>query len=97
MLILPATLTAREATDALRMLAEALERDTAQTVVVDASALGQLDSAALAVLLDCRRRVEARGKAFELRGAPPKLAALARLYGVDGLLLGPAAPAASHA
>jgi phospholipid transport system transporter-binding protein len=93
-LILPATLTAREATDALRMLSEALDRDTAATVVVDASALVQLDSAALALLLECRRRAESQGKAFELQGAPPKLRSLATLYGVDGLLLGPPLAAA---
>jgi phospholipid transport system transporter-binding protein len=92
MLILPATLTAREATDALRMLSEALDRDGAQTVQVDCSPLVQLDSSALAVLLECRRRAEGQGKSFELRGAPPKLAALATLYGVDGLLLGPPPP-----
>jgi phospholipid transport system transporter-binding protein len=93
MLILPATLTAREATDALRMLADALERHAAQTVVVDASPLVQLDSAALAVLLECRRRAEALGKGFELQGAPAKLTALAKLYGVDGLILAPPASA----
>jgi phospholipid transport system transporter-binding protein len=93
MLILPATLTAREATDAMRMLGEALDRVSAAMVVVDASALVHLDSAALAVLLECRRRAESLGKAFELHGAPPKLRALATLYGVDGLLLAPPVPA----
>jgi phospholipid transport system transporter-binding protein len=92
MLILPSTLTSREATDALRMLTQALEREPAATAVVDASSVQQLDTAALAVLLECRRRAEALGKTFELRGAPPKLAALARLYGVDGMLLAPPAP-----
>ena len=42
---------------------------------------------ALAVLLECHRAADAWGKPFELRHAPPKLAALARLYGVDTLLL----------
>ena len=94
MLILPATLTSREATDALQMLSQALQREPAATAVFDASRVEQLDTAALAVLLECRRRAEAMGKVFELHGAPPKLAALARLYGIDGLLLAPPAPAA---
>ena len=55
-------------------------------VVVDASALQTLDSAALAVLLQCRRRALQAGRAFQVTGAAPKLRQLAQLYGVDGLL-----------
>jgi phospholipid transport system transporter-binding protein len=91
MLLLPATVTAREAPDALRMLAQVLQREPETGVVVDASGLRQFDSSVLAVLLECRRLAQAWGKAFAVRHAPPKLAALARLYGVDVLLLEPAA------
>jgi len=93
MLLLPATVTAREATDTRRLLTQALKGEAAPSVVVDASNLTQFDSSALAVLLECHRLADAGGKPFELRNAPPKLAALARLYGVDTLLLG-ATPAA---
>ena len=86
MLLLPATITASETRDALRMLAQALKRETDAGVVIDASALQHFDSAALALLLECRRLSQAWGKGFAIRGAPAKLVALAKLYGVDTLL-----------
>jgi phospholipid transport system transporter-binding protein len=96
MLLLPATLTVREARDALRMLAQAIQREAGDAVVVNAGSLQHFDSSALAVLLECERLAQAWGKAFALREAPPKLLTLARLYGVDALLLrgGAAAKAA---
>jgi phospholipid transport system transporter-binding protein len=90
MLLLPPIVTAREANDTRRLLEQALKGETDTTVVVDASSLRQFDSAALAVLLECHRAANAWGKPFALRNAPPKLAALAQLYGVDVLLLPPA-------
>jgi phospholipid transport system transporter-binding protein len=87
MLLLPAAVTAREANDTRRLLTQALKGEGGAAVVVDASNLTQFDSSALAVLLECHRAADAWGKPFELRHAPPKLAALARLYGVDTLLL----------
>ena len=89
MLLLPATITAREARDTQRLLAQALQGEPQSGVVIDASNLLQFDSAALAVLLECRRLAQAWGKRFALHNPPPKLVALARLYGVDGLLLEP--------
>jgi phospholipid transport system transporter-binding protein len=59
----------------------------ADGVEVDASGLVQFDSSALSVLLECQRQAQAWGKTFTLRDAPPKLAALAKLYGVDALLM----------
>jgi phospholipid transport system transporter-binding protein len=89
MLLMPAVLTSREAADAARMLAQAIAKEAGPDVVVDASALRQLDTAALAVLLDVRRRAADAGKAFVLRDAPPKLGALAKLYGVDEVFAAP--------
>lgn len=87
MLLLPATVTSREANDARRLLTQALKDEkNADSVIVDASNLKQFDSSALAVLLECQRAADAWGKPFELRNAPSKLDALARLYGVDALL-----------
>lgn len=91
MLILPATITSAEARDTQRMLGQALQQeakaaDVAQ-VVVDASGLQRFDSSALAVLLECRRLAQAWGKGFAVRQAPDKLAHLARLYGVESLLM----------
>jgi len=90
MLLLPATLTSREARVTLRMLQQTLQSEGSETpVVVEAGSLQQLDSAALAVLLEIQRLAVAWGRAFVVRGVPAKLAALAKLYGVDVLLLRP--------
>ena len=90
MLLLPATLTAREARNTLRMLKQALEKEGGDAVaVVDASPLQRFDSSALAVLLELDRMAQAWGRGFAVRSAPGKLVALARLYGVDALLLEP--------
>ena len=95
--MLPETITAREAGDTQRLLSQALKNEPAGDIVVDASNLGQFDSAALAVLLECQRLAAAWGKGFSVRGVPPKLAALAKLYGVDVLLMrDPAAAAAAN-
>jgi phospholipid transport system transporter-binding protein len=88
MLLLPVTLTAREARDTLRMLKQALQKEGGDAaVVVDAGTLQQFDSSALAVLLEVDRLAEAWGRPFSIVSAPPKLVALAKLYGVDALLL----------
>ena len=85
MLLLPASITARDATDARRLLTQSLKGEPGDVVVVDAANLVQFDSSALAVLLECQRAAQAWGKRFGVRQAPPKLLALAKLYGVDVL------------
>ena len=97
MLLLPATLTLRESRDTLRLLSQALQGERDGEVLVDASPLQQFDTAALAVLLECRRLALAFGRPFGVRNAPEKLSALAALYGVNELLLAPepALPAAT--
>ena len=88
MLLLPATLTAREARDTLAHAQAALQQEGGEdAVVVEAGPLLHFDSAALAVLLEVDRLAEAWGRRFSIRSAPAKLAALAKLYGVDALLL----------
>lgn len=90
MLLLPVTLTSREARNTLRMLKQALQSEGGDgPVIVDAGPLQQLDSTALAVLLEVERLAAAWGRAFAVRAAPSKLTALAKLYGVDVLLLRP--------
>lgn len=98
MLLLPATVTAREANDTQRLLTQALKSETDAGVVVDASNLQHFDSSILSVLLECQRAASTWGKPFALRNPPPKLLALAKLYGVDELLLPDleAEPAASE-
>ena len=86
MLLLPAALTMPVARDALRMLSQAFKREPEAGIVIDASGLQQFDSAALTVLLECQRLAQAWGKVFSVRHAPPKLLALAKLYGVVAVL-----------
>jgi len=95
MLLLPATLTSREALVTLRMLKQALQSEGSEgPVIVEATSLQHLDSSALAVLLEIERLAIAWGRSFVVRGVPAKLAALAKLYGVEQLLLGSDAAAA---
>ena len=90
MLLLPATLTSREARVTLQMLKQALQSEGSEgPVVVEATSLQHLDSSALAVLLEIERLAIAWGRSFVVRGVPAKLAALAKLYGVEQLLLRP--------
>lgn len=82
---LPALLTQATASTCLRELSAALPTQPAD-VVVDASGLNKFDSAALAVLLSLRRAALGLGKGFTVSGLPPRLADLARLYGIAELL-----------
>ena len=86
MLVLPKQLTQIEATACLTLLRQGLQAEMGPEVVVDASALGHFDSAALAVLLEFRRNSIAAGKHFKLNGLPTRLGNLATLYGVGELL-----------
>ena len=86
MLVLPAELTHRQASDALRMLLQALKAQREPQVVVDAGALATFDTSALAVLLECRRTALFDGRGFMVKALPPALASLAGLYGVHELL-----------
>lgn len=90
MLVLPPRLTHEEAPACVRMLQEGIAGHNGSSTVVDASALGQFDSSALAVLLECRREATALGRGFAVKGLPARLRELGALYGVAALL--PAAP-----
>lgn len=81
---LPAELTMAQASRALQALLPAIAADAEP--VLDASALQTLDSAAIAVLLECRRMAAEQGRVLRVEGLPEKALALARLYGVAGLL-----------
>lgn len=88
MLLLPETLTMREAGDTLAMLGASLRREPgAGELLVDASALKRFDSSALAVLLESARLAQAWGRRLRVQRPPHQLAELARLYGVADLLL----------
>ncbi|MDR0457734.1 MAG: STAS domain-containing protein [Burkholderiaceae bacterium] len=88
MLVLPAEITHAQAAGCLHLLlttAGAKKRDRSP-VVVDAAPLARFDSSALAVLIECRRKVLQAGRRFAMRGMSARLAELARLYGVAELL-----------
>jgi phospholipid transport system transporter-binding protein len=84
MLILPARLTHEVVMPVLSAMSDAQKSHAA--VVIDASALQEFDSSALAVLLACRRQALAVGKSFSVQGLPQRLRQLAGLYGVAELL-----------
>ena len=85
MLKLPAVLTHAVASGFFHTV----EKEVAsllKEVVVDASALQQFDSSALAILLECRRQALAAGKTFSVQDAPDRLLQLAGVYGVSALI-----------
>jgi len=85
---LPATLMQDQA----QAVADNLTSNMAQLAAADkgvslnASALQQFDSSALAVVLACRRTVLELGGQFQVVGLPERLLALAQVYGVTELL-----------
>jgi phospholipid transport system transporter-binding protein len=85
---LPASLTLRDAQPALEALRRSFSASASADGAwrVDATPLEKLDTSALAVLLECARIAAAGGRRLEIVGAPDRLADLAHLYGVDGLL-----------
>ena len=85
---LPAVLMQAQAqavVDELASLLSACVSDGGEAVL-DASALAQFDSSALAVILACRRAVLARGAQLRVTGLPERAQALAKVYGLSALL-----------
>ena len=69
MLLLPATLTSREARDTMRLLKQVLQSESGDgPVVVNAAPLQHFDSAALAVLLEIERLAGAWGRGRQCLG-----------------------------
>ena len=85
---LPAVLTQAQAQSVSDALVKTLLTNLTHggPAVVDASALAQFDSSALAVLLACRRAVLAHGGQLQVQGLTERAQALARVYGVTDLL-----------
>ncbi len=83
MLALPAKLSIAEAGAAISALASVAAQGSG-ALVVDASTLKTFDSAAIATLLELRRR--APGREFSVSGAPAAMVELATIYGVTDLL-----------
>jgi len=96
---LPDTATLAQASALLQQIEDAPADE--QGLHIDASELKLFDTSLVAVLLAARRLAEERSVPFRIVNPPPKLAELAELYGVDGLLSlsstesGPARPVAT--
>ena len=84
---LPHTLLHEQANACLAQWEAQLALETTSAVEVDASALVEFDSSALAVLLGLRRVVLAKNGSLQVTGMPARLRQLASLYGVLELLL----------
>lgn len=83
---LPSTLLHEQADACLAQCLAQWRLNTPPVVQVDASALVEFDSSALAVLLGLRREVVAQGSALRVTGMTARLRELAGLYGVLALL-----------
>ena len=84
---LPATLTHAQAAAVAQQLQKNL-LSAKPTCVLDASALQQFDSSALAVLLAVCRTAAQQSLALQIIGLPKRAVQLATLYGVSEILAG---------
>jgi phospholipid transport system transporter-binding protein len=93
---LPVNITFAKAGAALAQLQSAVaQAGSGSPVQVDASAMAEFDTSAIAVLLEGQRIARQRGIGFEVTAPPAKLRQLAALYGVEGLLGLQASPASA--
>jgi phospholipid transport system transporter-binding protein len=60
--------------------------DLPDRLTIDFAAITQVDSSAVALLLEWRREAARRGKSLLFENLPANLLALADLYGVTGLI-----------
>lgn len=84
MYAVPAAITMDNASRSLGDLRRAI--DGGETAV-GLEALAHSDSSAVAVVLAALRHARASGKTLRFSGMPASLQSLAKLYGVDGLLV----------
>jgi phospholipid transport system transporter-binding protein len=64
----------------------AARNDLPERLIIDFSKVSGVDSSAVALLLEWRRRAQQRGKTLTYVNLPANLLALARLYGVAELI-----------
>lgn len=83
--MLPTVLTHAQAGAFSRSLRTKVAAEPA-ALVLEAGALQEFDSSALAVILACRREALGVGKTFSVRSLPAQLRQLAGLYGVAELI-----------
>lgn len=75
--------------NAAALLAQGLTAIRAGDAAFDLSAVKECNSAAVAMVLAWQRAAQARGTALELNGIPANLSSLAKLYGVEPLIVPP--------
>lgn len=84
---LPERLTLDEAAGTLTELRRAVAGQRGSGVMtVNAGALRQFDSSAVAVLLELQRDLQRQGRTLQVCDWPPRLQDLVRVYGVQELL-----------
>ena len=83
---LPERLTVADAGGALAGLQRQLAEQPGPVARLDASALSHFDSAALALLLELRRELQAQGRELQVLHWPARLRDLVAAYGVAELL-----------
>lgn len=93
---LPAHLGGDQAAALLPQLRQRIDAQAGAAVVLDAAAVARFDSATLALLLECRRHVQAGQRTLQLQNLPAGLQSMAHVYGVDGLLGLPSSQAADE-
>ena len=81
---LPSLLTHAQAQALAMQLLQAAS--SGRELEVDASALQQFDSSALAVLLVGMREAQTQGRGFQVRGLPARALNLAQVYGLSEVL-----------
>lgn len=82
---LPERLTAADAGRVLADLRAALAAQAGERVALDAAALQQFDSSALALLLELRRELQRSGRQLQVLNWPARLRDLVAAYGVAEL------------
>lgn len=83
---LPQTVTLEQAQALIERIDAAVAAAAGGNLRIDAAALQQFDTSAVAVLLHAQRLAKAGKVSLSVCGAPPKLRELAALYGVGELL-----------
>ena len=73
-------------TNATAVLAESERAFQGPRIVVDLAGVTEVDSSALSLLLEWRRRAAADNRAIEYANLPENLKTLAALYGISELL-----------
>lgn len=87
LLNLPERISLENAQLVLESLQSQIRAAGSNEICLDATALREVDSTVLAVLLACRRTADAGRQSFSVCHTPAKLADLAGLYSVQDLLM----------